>query len=75
MEKFKVYTIYGNKQQLIKLINILAENEYCFHFSGEYIYLSYDITNWLQENYPQLNLVCNMENWTLSCFNFDVIQK
>jgi len=40
----------------------------CFHYSGEYLYFSYDPTELIKE--AGMDLKVDIEHWSMLCFNF-----
>ena len=64
-----VYTLYGDKRDISTVISRLVENDFKFHFTGEYLY---DSTPWdsFLETYCQDikdNLTCYTEQWSERC--------
>lgn len=44
-----VYVVYGSRSEISQLIAFLVSGEMCFHYSGEYLYFSYDPTELIKE--------------------------
>lgn len=44
-----VYVVYGSRSEIGQLIAFLVSGEMCFHYSGEYLYFSYDPTELIKE--------------------------
>lgn len=63
-----VYVVYGSRSEIIQLIAFLVSGEMCFHYSGEYLYFSYDPTELIRED--GMDLKVDIEHWSMLCFNF-----
>nr|DAF67742.1 MAG TPA: hypothetical protein [Caudoviricetes sp.] len=68
MKYLIVFVVYGSKSEMISLISFMAEREYCFHYSGEYVYFSYDPTDIIKE--ANMPLKVDKEIWGTNCFSF-----
>ncbi len=69
----KVFVVYGSRKHLHRLMSVCIALETCFHYSGEYVYFSFDPTNFLNEHCPELGLKVDVERWSTNYFNFKVI--
>lgn len=63
-----VYVVYGSRSEISQLIAFLVSGEMCFHYSGEYLYFSYDPTDLIKE--VGMDLKVDIEHWSMLCFNF-----
>ena len=63
-----VYVVYGSRSEISQLIAFLVSAEMCFHYSGEYLYFSYDPTELIKEE--GMDLKVDIEHWSMLCFNF-----
>lgn len=63
-----VYVVYGSRSEISQLIAFLVSGEMCFHYSGEYLYFSYDPTDFIKE--VGMDLKVDIEHWSMLCFNF-----
>lgn len=63
-----VYVVYGSRSEISQLITFLVSGEMCFHYSGEYLYFSYDPTELIKE--AGMDLKVDIEHWSMLCFNF-----
>ncbi len=63
-----VYVVYGSRSEISQLIAFLVSGEMCFHYSGEYLYFSYDPTELIKEE--GMDLKVDIEHWSMLCFNF-----
>lgn len=63
-----VYVVYGSRSEISQLIAFLVSGEMCFHYSGEYLYFSYDPTELIKE--VGMDLKVDIEHWSMLCFNF-----
>ena len=66
-----VHVLYGDKKDLLTVISRLAENDFSFKYSGEYLY-SPTPWDWFLENYCQDikdRLHPCVESWSESCLS------
>lgn len=63
-----VYVVYGLHSEISKFIAFLVSAEMCFHYSGEYLYFSYDPTGLIKE--AGMDLKVDIEHWSMLCLNF-----
>lgn len=63
-----VYVVYGSRSEISQLIAFLVSGEMNFHYSGEYLYFSYDPTELIKET--GMDLKVDIEHWSMLCFNF-----
>lgn len=77
MKTYKVHVVYGSREDIQALADILARHEIAFSFSGEYIYGSHPFDQFIKEHVP-LEIATRLrpcvERWAESCSNYEVLE-
>ncbi len=77
MKTYKVHVVYGSREDIQALADILARHEIAFSFSGEYIYGSSPFDAFIKEHVP-LEIATRLrpcvERWAESCGNYEVLE-
>lgn len=77
MKTYKVHVVYGSREDIQALADILARHEIAFSFSGEYIYGSHPFDQFIKEHVP-LEIATRLrpcvERWAESCGNYEVLE-
>lgn len=75
MKTYKVHVVYGSREDIQALADILARYEIAFSFSGEYIYGSSPFDAFIKEHVP-LEIATRLrpcvERWAESCINYEI---